>query len=594
MKAEQEALEEKTGALEAEIRKYKQENAAARKARRKIEASAAEIERKKAEVEKWCEAQRRMAEEYAEKVRNEANKDKRAAQRLQRQAAEERERDGLTALNARKEKAELEALKATIEKMNVDFEKERKKARMEARRAAQTARDLTMRVRGLQDELAQLEKDKLEAFEAAVTAKSQAKAFQRRMQKAEETVQALAEEMTCLKASSAAATADAADGSQAPTDGKKAHPTGSAATSSTLPARGPEASKVDRARKGRTYSPTMQPHSGLDVESRSSSRGPAVSGRVSAAEEDWDAVKDLVNNALQGGGGAPESQSLEAPSYHPERYGMDGDDATATATEVSPRAQEQHSGIAQEDGGNNGGAPPHVASKGTQERPSALNVSPLQAIGPGATDRDWSDFREPSYFHPKRGASAAAGNDRDGGSGDPELENMQPPADRGLTITQNKDKVEKLMPDGRKLSFYRNGTRKETFPDGECIVRFANGDVKRTIPAYSIPEEFADVGVVAPLKDLVSKGETVVYFYSQAETLHASFANGTELYRFPSGQVECHNSDGSKTISFPDGTRKAVSVDGSTVSTFPDGLVVKEDLSGSRRIILPDGREVEE
>ena len=139
-----------------------------------------------------------------------------------------------------------------------------------------------------------------------------------------------------------------------------------------------------------------------------------------------------------------------------------------------------------------------------------------------------------------------------------------------------RDKVERVMGDGTKVAFYRNGTRKETFADGEVLVRFGNGDVKRTLPMGTVPEEFADVDGMIPLSEIVSAGPTVIYFYAKAETLHGTFASGVEVYRFPSGQIECHANDGSKVICFPDGTKKTVFPDGSSESVFNDGYVVRE------------------
>jgi hypothetical protein len=55
--------------------------------------------------------------------------------------------------------------------------------------------------------------------------------------------------------------------------------------------------------------------------------------------------------------------------------------------------------------------------------------------------------------------------------------------------------------------------------DGSSRVLFLNGDVKTTS----------------------ANGETVVYFYAQAETTHTTYKSGLEVYEFPSGQV-CRSS----------------------------------------------------
>lgn len=73
---------------------------------------------------------------------------------------------------------------------------------------------------------------------------------------------------------------------------------------------------------------------------------------------------------------------------------------------------------------------------------------------------------------------------------------------------------EKLLPDGRRVVSYRNGTVKEVYPDGRTHVLFTNGDTKRTAP----------------------DGE-VVYYYCQADTKHTTFKSGVEVYEFPNKQV---------------------------------------------------------
>lgn len=106
-------------------------------------------------------------------------------------------------------------------------------------------------------------------------------------------------------------------------------------------------------------------------------------------------------------------------------------------------------------------------------------------------------------------------------------------------------RTEKVLPDGRKIIKYKNGTEKEVDATGSSMVRFLNGDTK-SVNATS--------GVV-------------VYYYAQAETTHTTFKDGLEVYEFPNKQVEMHFPDGIKEIIFPDGTRKVINPDGMQVST---------------------------
>lgn len=94
-----------------------------------------------------------------------------------------------------------------------------------------------------------------------------------------------------------------------------------------------------------------------------------------------------------------------------------------------------------------------------------------------------------------------------------------------INATSYKDKsengrIEESLPDGSRIVKYRNGTIKEIDIHGKALVRFTNGDTKLTDP----------------------KTGTVVYYYSDAETTHTSFADGLELYQFPNGQVYIYKS----------------------------------------------------
>ena len=129
-------------------------------------------------------------------------------------------------------------------------------------------------------------------------------------------------------------------------------------------------------------------------------------------------------------------------------------------------------------------------------------------------------------------------------------------------------RTEEILPDGRRLVRYRNGTVKEVYPDGRgTVVRFINGDTKST-----------------------EADGTVVYFYCDADTTHTTRKDGCEVYQFPNGQTERHYPDGLKEILFPDYTRKVIYPSGVTESFFPDGATVKEfPESGEKVFTSVDG-----
>lgn len=61
---------------------------------------------------------------------------------------------------------------------------------------------------------------------------------------------------------------------------------------------------------------------------------------------------------------------------------------------------------------------------------------------------------------------------------------------------------------------FPNGTVKTSLPDGSQFVRFANGDVKQTYP-----------------------DGRVEYYFSDVATWQVTYASGTEVFHFPTGQV---------------------------------------------------------
>lgn len=120
-------------------------------------------------------------------------------------------------------------------------------------------------------------------------------------------------------------------------------------------------------------------------------------------------------------------------------------------------------------------------------------------------------------------------------------------------------KWELTLEDGARVTVFRNGTHKESREDGVSVVRFNNGDVRQSWGGRGL----------------------VVYFYAQAATVHVTHADGTQVFHFPSGQVETHMVDGGKDIRYPDGTHKQVLPNGEQRSTFPDGTTMVERPDGT-------------
>lgn len=104
-------------------------------------------------------------------------------------------------------------------------------------------------------------------------------------------------------------------------------------------------------------------------------------------------------------------------------------------------------------------------------------------------------------------------------------------------------KTEMRFADGSRVVRFRNGTEKEQRPGGVSIVRFNNGDIKRSVP-----------------RDVTEGGGVVdSYFYASAGTLQTTYPHGIDVFEFPNGQIELHDSIASlKEILFNDGSVRSV------------------------------------
>jgi len=113
-------------------------------------------------------------------------------------------------------------------------------------------------------------------------------------------------------------------------------------------------------------------------------------------------------------------------------------------------------------------------------------------------------------------------------------------------------KLEQVYGDGSKLILFPNGTEKYVFGNlsqqkhKQIFVKFPNGDIKK----------------------ILSDGSEV-YFYAQNNIIHATKADGNELFYFES-QHEIHFADNTKHILFADGTKKYIYPNGEEQCIFPD------------------------
>ena len=92
-------------------------------------------------------------------------------------------------------------------------------------------------------------------------------------------------------------------------------------------------------------------------------------------------------------------------------------------------------------------------------------------------------------------------------------------------VTTNNGKVTKTFNNGKTETILPNGVKRESFPDGYTIVHFKNKDIKQTYP----------------------NGKTV-YYFAKDKVTQTSFLDGLQIFKFPTGQLEKHHTDGTKEI----------------------------------------------
>ncbi|XP_060785293.1 centromere protein J isoform X2 [Neoarius graeffei] len=135
-------------------------------------------------------------------------------------------------------------------------------------------------------------------------------------------------------------------------------------------------------------------------------------------------------------------------------------------------------------------------------------------------------------------------------------------------IAHTDGKIEKIFPDGGRLTIFPNGTRKEVSADGLSVrVSFFNGDIKEIMP-----------------------DQRVIYYYAQAQTTHTTYPDGLEVLQFPNNQIEKHFIDGHKEIIFPDQTVKNLYPDGREECALIDGTIIQQNPDGTKQIQFNTGQ----
>ncbi|XP_075930668.1 centrosomal P4.1-associated protein-like [Petromyzon marinus] len=214
---------------------------------------------------------------------------------------------------------------------------------------------------------------------------------------------------------------------------------------------------------------------------------------------------------------------------------------------------------------------PDLSSTGAGAAAAAAEDTPRTATLKAAT-QDSSHPFDTSHHKPEGGGGSGEGVEQSRDWGAASLDGSRTADEEVLEeVTHPDGKVEVVSRGGRRTLRFPNGTRREVSPGGRSVlVAFFNGDVKRVLP-----------------------DQRVIYYYADAQTTQTTFPDGLEILQFPDNQIEKHYPDGSKEIVFPDQTVKHLHVDGREETICPDGTVVHTQPNGDREMEFADGqREV--
>jgi len=624
----QTSLREKAKELENELATYRQENAQLKTLRKQQEQAFQEVSAQRSELLKWVGEEKAKTEAWCEEQRATAQRDRRAAAKAARdarQAAGTALGGADSAAVSRKERAEIEALRATIEKLKVDAAEARKRSKVNEQRLNTLIKEQAQQSEEYQQQLLTLEGEATTLWgyldqaairiPSSVVGKAMAK-IKKSGAKQQPYRSTYVEEVPVddiLMGAGGSPVVVHASSSSASASLSASQDSGSAPS-------GPLVSAIFKSAPGSASKPTSS--------SSFSSQQQQQQQRSSGAGQHLHAYDPnryaLSSSASASGGGAGKSvvhELIKASANSPARNGK--------------KTRRNH-----EVGGSSGGSgirsvQPLSSSWSRSSRGSNQTHSSRYSSRDGDGEDDDGEYEEEEMY----GAAVREEDEEDEEGGEDEEEDeaaegglgssFRLPRDNSLSAashspsrsivintgsagspapasssssssssatasasSQAATRTEEVLPDGRRVVRYRNGTVKEVLPDGSSRVLFLNGDVKTTS----------------------ANGDTVVYFYAQAETTHTTYKSGLEVYEFPSGQVRrsslspsfflsCHLSpyahqlfvpsisqvekswlDGTKEIRFPDGTVKTISPNGESVSQFADGVVVRELRDGTRQI----------
>ena len=569
-------LTEKAKELEAELATYTKENATLKKLRKEQESLLTE---KRAEVHKWALDERQKTEIWCEEQKQAAARERSTSAKVARD-----NRLALSATGAqgvRKERAEVEALQATLEKLKIDADAKDKKSKMNEKRLQQLAKDHSANAEELQQQLASLERNRQDVFAyldsigvrlpgslvkaigngkgdtSTTSVKPANLGFGSTTAPREGSISLGLSKKAAHNLHSKAGSGRPLGGTYAvevdpenievpPSDRRVRRGDGHLADTATQ--RGTLASAMFNNISVKPNRAFEDDDAGRIETTRSSStlRGSASS------QEQW----QLAHSSMQRQSSSTIRESVlrgQTPTSIRDVLGIDSDlKASWARTSRSSRGSRYSDDQSDEDEDadleRDRGKAREAAMSATHGRSDLADT--IRAANVGATEGLRSTSRiigDNSTANTMDSSSIRKSISRGGDGGSKVMDSSPVPySDLGRSSTRMSandivaaklpaeggtnggSRTEEVLPDGRRLISYRNGTRKEILPNGESLVRFVNGDSKTTGAGNS--------GVV-------------VYYYAQADTTHTTYKDGLEVYEFPNRQV-CFYSKRSHIILF--------------------------------------------
>lgn len=545
-------LTEKAKELESELATYTKENAILKKVRKEQEMLLSE---KRAEVHKWALDERQKTESWCEEQKQAAARERSTSAKVARD-----NRLAMSATGAqgiRKERAELDALQATLEKLKIDADAKEKKSKMNEKRLQQLAKDHSANAEDYQQQLVLLERNRQDvlAYLDSIGVRLPGSLLK-----------AIGNTGKGEIGTPAIKPANLGFGSTtAPREGsvnlglsKKTVHNLHLKTGSSRALSGTYAVEVDPENIEVTPSLRVRRAEGhlLDTMTQKGTLASAMFANISAtpnrarssstprgatsSQDQWQMSSmqrqssNTIRESLERGqtqtsmrdvlgidSDLKASWARSSRSSRGSRYSDDNDPSDEDTDLERDKGRGRESAVAST----------HLGLANTVRASQIAGVDGLRASTriPGV-DSSVAKAVDNSSLGRSIGRAADSEN-RMGLSSPPAYTDLGRSSIRLSTteimaskqtpegVTNGGSRTEEVLPDGRRLISYRNGTRKEILPNGESLVRFVNGDSKTTGAGNS--------GVV-------------VYYYAQADTTHTTYKDGLEVYEFPNHQV-CSN-----------------------------------------------------